>query len=151
MPKSEPINTAKDYINALKKREVREVSKNLFLNIPNGLYLYPDQYTLGWIGTNHNLYQLLVLNQRYKSSSKSREGGFQVSAKAFAGLFRAIGFNAYSDSSIGAFNVYERNSSPNTVPETSTGEKTAYASNIQFPVFSGFGQPSTRIFCSTAA
>ena len=140
MHKSAPINTAKDFINALKKYQVREVSSNLFLNFPAGSYLYPDQYTLGWIGTNHNLFQLLVLNQRYKSKSKQKGDGFQVSAKAFSGLFRAIGFGAKSDSSFGSFNVYERNSKADAVPTTSTGVKKPYASDMQFPIFSGFEQ-----------
>ena len=139
---STPIQTAEEYIQALKYGQVREVSSNLFLNFPDASvgFLYPENYTLGWIGTSDNLFQLLVLNQRYPSKSKPREGGFQVSAEAFAGLFRAIGFGAFADPSFGSFNVYERNSTPETIPTTSTGIRKPYASNIQFPVFSGFDQ-----------
>ena len=139
---STPIQTSEDYIQALKEGQVREVSSNLFLNFPDVSVriLYPENYTLAWIGTNDNLFQLLVLNQRYPSKSKPREDGFQVSAEAFAGLFRAIGFGAFSDPSFGSFNVYERNATPENVPTTSVGIRMPYASNIQFPVFSGFEQ-----------
>ena len=84
---STPIQTAKEFIQALKNGQVREVSSNLFLSFPDASvgFLYPESYTLGWIGTSDNLVQLLVLNQRYPSKSKPREGGFQVSAEAFAG------------------------------------------------------------------
>ena len=148
--KSQPIQTVEEFIRALEHQEVREVSDNLFLNFPAGDFLYPDQFTLGWIGTNHNLYQLLVLNQRYPSNSQSTEEGFEVSAKAYAGLFRGIGFGAYAapDSNM-TFNVFDRKASlakslesglQEIVPTTSTGDRRAYASNIQFPVFSGFEQ-----------
>ena len=148
--KSQPIQTVEEFIRALEHQEVREVSDNLFLNFPAGDFLYPDQFTLGWIGTNHNLYQLLVLNQRYPSNSQSTEEGFEVSAKAYAGLFRGIGFGAYAapDSNM-TFNVFDRKASlakslesglQEIIPTTSTGDRRAYASNIQFPVFSGFEQ-----------
>ena len=139
---STPIQTAEEYIQALKDGQAREVSSNLFLNFPDASvgFLYPENYTLGWIGTSDNLFQLLVLNQRYPSKSKPKEGGFKVSAEAFAGLFRAIGFGAFADPSFGSFNVYERNSTPENIPTTSTDTRKPYASNIQFPVFSGFDQ-----------
>ena len=152
--KSQPIQTVEEFIRALEHQEVREVSDNLFLNFPAGDFLYPDQFTLGWIGTNHNLYQLLVLNQRYPSNSQSTEEGFEVSAKAYAGLYRGIGFGAYTPPfSNMTFNVFDRKASlakslesglQEIVPTTSTGDRRAYASNIQFPVFSGFEQTFAR-------
>ena len=134
-----PISTVDDYMKALKYKLVAEVSDNLFLNSPGSTFLYPEQYRVGWVGTSDNLFQLLVLNQRYPSKSKPRGDGFQVSAEAYASLYRAIGFNALTLPTRNPdFYVYERSSTPETVPTTSSGLKKSYASIIQFPVFSGF-------------
>ena len=60
-----PINTVEDYLRALGNFEIKEVSDNLFINFPAKPFLYAETLPLAWIGTNHNLYQLMVLNERY--------------------------------------------------------------------------------------
>lgn len=136
------ISTVDDYLKALKDRVVAEVSDNLFINSPSpwGGLGVSAQFRVGWVGTSENLFQLLVLNQRYPSKSMTREDGFQVSAEAYAAMFRAVGFPAGFPASptTNDFWVYERSSTSDRVPTTNSGLKKSYASNIQFPVFSGF-------------
>ena len=136
---------------ALRKAKVREVADNLFINFPAGEYLYPQTLPIAWIGTNHNLFQLLELNHRFPASSDlNQDHGIRVSDQAFAGLLRNIGFakgflpqdNATKDPM--PFHVFDRKSTPSKSAKTNTGISLPYASNIQLPTLEGFEQFFSR-------
>ena len=65
------ITTPAGYITALSQHKVREVSANLVACFFNNAEfdLYPKAIEKAWIGSSDNLYSLLVLNQRYQTST----------------------------------------------------------------------------------
>ena len=142
-----PINTVAEYLQALGDFKVKEVSENLFLNFPVQPYLYPESLPIGWVGSNHNLHLLLVLNQRYKDDVEtiSDDKNVQISDKSFAALLRKIGFNAgFTPKADTIFYVYDRNSTAEKSPTTNEGTQSSYASDIQLPTLQGFNQFFSR-------
>ena len=142
-----PINTVEDYLRALGNFEIKEVSDNLFINFPVKPFLYPETLPLAWIGTNHNLYQLMVLNERYREDSQLTNSGqkVQISDEAFAGLLRAIGFGAeFMPQQEDRFYVYDRNGTAELSPTSNEGIQSSYASNANIPSLEGFENIFTR-------
>ena len=76
--------------------EVKEVSQDLVFSFPAGSSLYDPNIGIAWSGSSATLYDLLVLNNRFKSSSVDQSKGdansLKVDRKVITALQRGVGF-----------------------------------------------------------
>ena len=71
MAERDIISTIEELRNAILNYEVKEVSSDLVFNFPDSAdgSLYSPKIGFAWTGSSATLYGLLVLNQRFQSSS----------------------------------------------------------------------------------
>ena len=150
-----PISSVKGYIKALKNFKVKEVSENLILNTPKSNKLSSGESipalahstsVIGYAGTNTDLYLLLELNRRYKNdanNSKNNDSFLRIPAKAFAALYRIIGYDSNTKSPLTSspeqhFYVYDLKSSSGKIPQSVDGRNYTEALKLHIPTLSTF-------------
>ena len=81
---------------AILNYEVKEVSSDLVFNFSGGKSLYPQELGFAWTASSATLYDLLVLNQRFQSSSvdlsKKDKNELKIDLKVINALQRGVGF-----------------------------------------------------------
>ena len=109
MAKREIISTIAELRDAVLNYEVKEVSSDLVFNFPPSLdapSLYDPNLGFAWSGSSATLYDLLVLNQRFQSSSIDSSSNdrnvLKIDRKVLNGLQRGVGFGFGYQTSLSA-------------------------------------------------
>lgn len=96
MAEREIISTIAELRDAVLNYEVKEVSSDLVFNFPSPPSLYNANLGFAWSGSSATLYALLVLNQRFQSSSIDSSSNdpnvLKIDRKVLNGLQRGVGF-----------------------------------------------------------
>ena len=103
MAERDIISNIGDLRDAIIHGHVKEVSNDLVFNFPQEYSLYDQHIGFAWTGSSATLYDLLVLNQRFPSSSiDSSENDLnelKIDRKVINALQRGVGFGfGYKDS-----------------------------------------------------
>ena len=88
------IESPKKFKQAIRKGLIREVSPDLFGTLTHSSFgtLTKRERKYAWVSSSSNLYQLLVLNQRYKVNESDDQSPITlVSEEALDGLTRIVG------------------------------------------------------------
>ena len=96
MAKRGIISTIKELRNAILNYEVKEVSSDLVFNFPANGSLYNTNIGFAWTGSSATLYDLLVLNQRFQSSSVdlslNDQNALKINSRVLNAIQRGVGF-----------------------------------------------------------
>ncbi|MEA5423447.1 hypothetical protein [Synechococcus sp. CCY9202] len=108
MAERDIISSIKELRDAILNYEVKEVSSDLVFNFPPSLgpSLYDPNLGFAWSGSSATLYDLLVLNQRFQSSSIDSSSNdrnvLKIDRKVLNGLQRGVGFGFGYQTSLSA-------------------------------------------------
>lgn len=108
MAKREIISTIAELRDAVLNYEVKEVSSDLVFNFSDATdgSLYSPKLGFAWTGSSATLYDLLVLNQRFPSSSidsSSKDPNtLNIDRKVLIGIQRGVGFGFGYETSLSA-------------------------------------------------
>ncbi|KZR86007.1 hypothetical protein MITS9509_01991 [Synechococcus sp. MIT S9509] len=96
MAERDIISTIAELREAILNYEVKEVSSDLVFNFSGDKSLYPQELGFAWTASSATLYDLLVLNQRFQSSSvdlsKNDPNELKIDLKVINALERGVGF-----------------------------------------------------------
>ncbi|WP_137024887.1 hypothetical protein [Synechococcus sp. UW179A] len=98
MAERDIISSIAELREAILNYEVKEVSSDLVFNFSDTTdgSLYPPNLGFAWTGSSASLYDLLVLNQRFQSSSvdlsKNDPNALKIDLKVINALQRGVGF-----------------------------------------------------------
>ena len=129
---------------AILNYEVKEVSSDLVFNFSGGKSLYPQELGFAWTASSATLYDLLVLNQRFPSSSVDLSNNdpneLKIDLKVNNALQRGVGFGfAYQNNNLSVeeletsdypvFDVKENGPAGAVIFDKTEGPFTAYDSS----------------------
>ena len=105
MAERDIISSIEELRHAILNYEVKEVSSDLVFNFPANGSLYNTNIGFAWTGSSATLYDLLVLNQRFQSSSVdlslNDQNALKINPKVLNAIQRGVGFGfAYQNNNL---------------------------------------------------